>query len=257
IAWVCALVGLGAVALLLRSSIALGERRGAFVSAVTHELRTPLTTFRMYAQMLHEGMVRDESQKRNYLKTLCVESDRLGHLIENVLAYARLERVRGQTRLQRTTVGEMTDRLQQRLTQRAEQAGMELVIDGSPDRDRTLQIDVGALDQILFNLVDNACKYAAEADDKRIHLEMNVEPDRVLFRVRDHGPGVGADVKNRLFRPFAKSAAVAAESAPGVGLGLALCRRMAAGMGGRVDLEPTGTGACFVLKVPLKDPDKG
>ena len=72
----------------------LSERRGAFVSAVTHELRTPLTTLRMYTEMLADGMVPDEPRRRSYLQTLRAEADRLGHLVENVLAYSRLERNR-------------------------------------------------------------------------------------------------------------------------------------------------------------------
>ena len=67
---------------------------GTFVSAVTHELRTPLTTFRLYTEMLDEGMVSGPDSQRAYLKTLRAEADRLGHLVENVLAFARLERGR-------------------------------------------------------------------------------------------------------------------------------------------------------------------
>ena len=89
IAWVCLVVATAALALLLVGAIRLSERRGTFVSAVTHELRTPLTTFRLYTEMLDEGMVRDEASRRSYLKTLRAEADRLGHLVENVLAFAQ------------------------------------------------------------------------------------------------------------------------------------------------------------------------
>ena len=75
----------------LRASIAFGERRSRFASAVTHELRTPLTTFRMYSEMLADDMVPDEGQRRVYLATLKEESGRLATLVENVLTYARLE----------------------------------------------------------------------------------------------------------------------------------------------------------------------
>ena len=77
--------------MLLLGALSLGKRRADFVSAVTHELRTPLTTFRMYAEMLADDMVPDPDQRREYLSTLLVESNRLRHLVENVLTYARLE----------------------------------------------------------------------------------------------------------------------------------------------------------------------
>ena len=92
VAWSCALVASAAVAMLLRGRTGTEQPPRAFVAAVTHELRTPLTTFRMYAEMLAGGMVADPASRQQYLDTLVSESDRLGRLIENVLAYARLER---------------------------------------------------------------------------------------------------------------------------------------------------------------------
>ena len=105
IAWICVAVASIAVAALLRGALTLSERRGAFVSAVTHELRTPLTTFRMYSEMLATGMVADPASRQHYLETLVSESDRLGHLIENVFAYARLERRLSPSRADHGCVG--------------------------------------------------------------------------------------------------------------------------------------------------------
>ena len=94
IAWAClALAAVGGRAGAPRRLV-LSERRGTFVSAVTHELRTPLTTFRLYTEMLDEGMVAGADSQRPYFKTLRAEADRLGHLVENVLSFARLERGR-------------------------------------------------------------------------------------------------------------------------------------------------------------------
>mgnify|MGYP000925850745 CR=1 FL=1 len=269
-----------ALALLLGGTLALSERRAAFVSAVTHELRSPLTTFRMYAEMLHEGMVRDEPRRRKYLATLRAEAGRLGHLVENVLAYARLENSRRASRIERLPVGSLLERVTPRLAERAAQAGMELVAEsataeaqrrgeqqldcfGNNSNDSApprlggemacvaVRADPAAVEQILFNLVDNACKYAGASGDRRIHLEAARRGGRALLRVRDHGPGVNADVAGRMFRPFSRSAAEAAGSAPGVGLGLALSRRLARDMDGELRLEPGhGGGASFVLELP-------
>ena len=107
-----------AVGLLLCGVVALSERRAAFVSAVTHELRTPLTTFRMYAEMLAENMVPDEASRRRYLETLRTEADRLTHLVENVLAYARIERGGPGARIGPVAVAELVDRVSERLAAR-------------------------------------------------------------------------------------------------------------------------------------------
>lgn len=111
IAWACVLLGAAAVVLLLRGAVTLSERRGAFVSAVTHELRTPLTTFRLYAEMLAEGMVADENKRAGYFSRLREQADRLSHLVENVLAYARLARGRSDCRPQILTLGELIGRM--------------------------------------------------------------------------------------------------------------------------------------------------
>jgi signal transduction histidine kinase len=242
-------------AVTLRGVVALSERRGAFVSAVTHELRTPLTTFRMYAEMLAEGMVPSAEQRQKYLETLRREADRLAHLVENVLQYARLERGKPSRQKETFTVSALLDRVQPPLADRAEQAEMKLVVEIDDEvRSQRLTTDSGAVEQILFNLVDNACKYAAASEDKRIQLRVTRQRRLVSIEVRDHGPGISPTARRRLFTPFSKSAQEAARSAPGVGLGLALSKRLAADLGGRLamssnrgDAEP---GAAFVLTLP-------
>ncbi len=251
VAWACTLVAAAAVGVLLVGTVALSERRGDFVSAVTHELRTPLTTFRMYSEMLAEGMVPDEDKRRRYLATLRAESERLTHLVENVLAYARLERGRARGRTETITLGQLVAAAEPHLAERARQVGMDLVVRVDPDAGETaVRADPSAVEQVLFNLVDNACKYAASAADRRIDLVVDGEGNRPALKVCDRGPGVSRADARRLFRPFSKSASKAAASAPGVGLGLALSRRLAREMGGDLVLEsgPTG-GACFALRL--------
>jgi signal transduction histidine kinase len=241
-----------AVAVLLRGVVALSERRAAFVSAVTHELRTPLTTFRMYAEMLADGMVTDDDRRQDYLETLRLEADRLSHLVENVLQYARLERVRASRHREQVSMAELVDRIGPRLADRASQADMQLDVEADDEvRPLTIETDPGAVEQILLNLVDNACKYAAGAADRRIHLQCRAAGNSVAMSVCDHGPGIQPEDHKRLFRPFSKSAQEAARTAPGVGLGLALSERLARDLGGRLHVTSKDSdGACFVLTLP-------
>jgi len=250
-AWTCVLVAAIAVGVLLFGALSLSERRGAFVSAVTHELRTPLTTFKMYTEMLAEKMIAEPKRQR-YLSTLRAEADRLSHLVENVLSFAQLEKGRLRKRLEKAAVGDLVGRCRERLAGRAEQAGMEIVVeDADAWTDLRVRANLDAVERVLFNLVDNACKYASAGVDKRLHIEARAAGDRVEIRVRDHGPGISRGEARKLFRPFRKSARDAAHSAPGVGLGLALCRGLARSMGGRLFLdESVADGACFVLSLP-------
>ncbi|MFO0902282.1 MAG: HAMP domain-containing sensor histidine kinase [Pirellulales bacterium] len=248
LAWFgCAIAALAA-AVTIHSVLGLSERRAAFVAAVTHELRTPLTTFRMYAEMLVAGMV-PEASRRTYLETLRSEADRLAHLVDNVLQYARLERGRPRVHRETLLVESLVERLTPRLSSRASAAGGTLEVHASAEvARRRATVDAASIEQIVFNLVDNACKYAASGAGALVELSVETKGRDLWLRVRDHGPGLPTEQLRRLFHPFSKTVQEAAASAPGVGLGLALSRRLAREMGGDLRLEQSdATGATFVL----------
>ncbi len=237
--WVAALFALTAVGLTLRASIELAERRARFVSAVTHELRTPLTTFRMYTEMLADGMVTDPEQQALYFDTLHAESERLSGLIGNVLAYARLEGKRRPARREATTLDGLLDRVTPPLLRRVEQAGSELAVSGGSEA--PLELDVEAVGQILFNLVDNACKYGAPP------IEVGAEVEGGLrITVRDQGPGIDPECTEKIFEAFERAGRDDSES--GVGLGLSLARGLARDLGG--ELRWLAAEACFELSLP-------
>lgn len=262
--WLATLGAIAVVGLSLRASIALGERRGRFVSAVTHELRTPLTTFCLYSQMLADGMVTGEVAKQEYLLTLRSEATRLQRIVENVLEFARLGRASA-GRGQGTTIGAGTrvdDILEQAmptLRQRAGQAGMRLVetVDVRV-RDATVPISPDAAGRVLLNLVDNACKYASEAADRIIALEVRASAGAVTFTIADRGPGVPARERKRIFRSFARGRSHESSAAQGLGLGLSLARAIARQHGGDLTLEKRpGMGAAFTLSVPMQTAEYG
>lgn len=252
IAWVAALLAALCVALVLRSALALSERRAAFVSAVTHELRTPLTTFRMYTELLDAGMVTQPAKLQEYYSTLHVEADRLGHLVENVLAYARLERNRFGTAMENVPVQDLLDRVTEPLERRALQTGADwqTELSTSAATSRVLA-DVAAVERILFNLVDNACKYGCSRPGDPITLQVTNEDGCVAFKVCDLGPGIPAGHRRKLFLPFRKAPAAPPNASEGIGLGLALCRKLAHKMRGNLIMEDLdGPGACFILRLP-------
>jgi signal transduction histidine kinase len=251
LAWLFLSLAAIAVGALLVGAIRLSERRAEFVSAVTHELRSPLTTFQLYTEMLIGGMVEPDARD-TYLRTLKAESERLAHLVENVLQYSRLERGKRPNSDQSLKVTALVERMAPRLDERLRQAGMQLQVEyGEQAKSACVSTDPSAIEQILFNLADNASKYAADGEPKRLDVAFSVEAGRVVCLVRDWGPGVPASGKRTLFQPFSKSVDQAAESAPGVGLGLALCRRLACQLGGSLRLleNPEGNGAIFRLDI--------
>ncbi len=246
--WIAGAGAALAVGLTLRASISFGESRSRFASTVTHELRTPLTTFRMYSEMLAAGMVTDKAKQQEYLETLEHESARLATLVENVLAYSRLEDGRARARSEELTLTELLERVMPPVERRVADCDVELSLDAGDAAD--LSVDVNAVGQILFNLVDNACKYGVTEESRRVWVDASTTRGRLRVTVRDEGPGIPAGAS--VFRPFDRGAADAYPDVPGVGLGLALSRGLARELGGDLTLERGGTGARFVLDLPAR-----
>jgi signal transduction histidine kinase len=150
------------------------------------------------------------------------------------------------------TLKALLERVGPRLAQRAGQADMKcdlrLEVHAAEQEFTT---DQSVVEQILFNLVDNAAKYARDADDRQIHVEATRNGDWIKLVVRDHGPGIEQRPWGQPPRAFGKTAEQSAETAPGVGLGLALCRRLARQLGGRLEIDGTaGGGATVALLLP-------
>jgi len=254
IAWIAVLLATFAVGAVLQRTIELNQRRGAFVSAVTHELRTPLTTFRIYTEMLDEGMVTDSEKQKQYFGTLHGEAKRLSHLVENVLTYAQLENNRGGgQRIESVMLTELKERIAPRLADRAAQSGMELAIEmDDAARNVAVRTDIPAVERILVNLVDNAAKYGRK-EQNNIMFSIGLKKGMAILSIRDHGLGISPRLQKKLFIPFSKSASEAANSAPGVGLGLSISRRLAHQMHGDLILDSAVTdGARFILTLPLE-----
>jgi signal transduction histidine kinase len=246
--WAVVLAGLGAAGLALRKSIEFGERQRRFASLVTHELRSPLTTFRLYSDLLAEGMVKEKEKRATYHRTLQRESGHMTRMVENVIAHSRLEEGRAKLIRERILLTKLLDDMTADLTACAEQAGAELTLDAGGVSDVALETDPAAVGQILRNLVENACKYGAPP----ILVAASVHHGTLRLSVRDHGPGVPPPVARRIFRPFERGARDETDPVRGLGLGLALSRGLAHDLGGDLTLDPPPTGgACFVLTLPI------
>lgn len=254
LAWLGAFFAILASFFMLRSVINMSERRASFVSSVTHELRTPLTTFRLYSDLLASGMVQDKEKQQNYLGTLKHEAERLTHLVDNVLSYSQIEKGSAKAKIESISISSLMSRMESRLSERASEDLMLINITYTSDiGEQTILVDITAVEQIIFNLIDNACKYASGQNyGDQIDVNIMSHQKSFIFQVCDEGPGVDPKETKRLFRPFHKSAKEAADTKPGVGLGLALCKRLARAMRGDLTVSPSQdtSGACFQLTLP-------
>jgi signal transduction histidine kinase len=228
------LVGLVAVERMVAVAVGFAERRSNFVAAVSHELKTPLTSIRLYGEMLRDGMVASDEKRAEYYRTITAEAERLSRLIGNVLELSRLEKGTREMALAAGPIGPVVQELAAFLRPHAESEGFALEIDVAPDLP-SVRFERDALLQLLFNLVDNAVKYARGAAERRIVVSCRAaQGGGVELAVRDFGPGVPGPQLRRVFEPFHRAQSELTRTAPGTGLGLALVRGLAERMDARV-----------------------
>jgi K+-sensing histidine kinase KdpD len=205
----------------------------------------------MYSEMLADGLVTNEDQRREYLLTLKDESQRLSAMVANVLTHARLEERGGSRQFESMSLKDLLTRVKPPLERCISSTPMalEVAIDG-PD-DTPLSVNAEAIGQILGNLVDNAAKYANGTASPTIHLGAAAGNGSLVLTVRDHGPGIPREQVRAVFDPFERGGRDPADPVPGVGLGLALARELARDMAGELTLEsPSDGGALFRLELP-------
>ncbi|MFW6012430.1 MAG: sensor histidine kinase [bacterium] len=240
----------------LRRVQVLARRQLEFVAGVSHELRTPIAALRSAGQNLADGVVDGERVAR-YGRLVDREGRRLEETVDQILAFAGLQSggLADGTRLDRVPLNperEAESALDD-LAALFEEEGVEVELRADPHLPK-IHADRAALASALRNLLVNAVRHGTNGEPW-VGLHLSTESDRVVFRVRDRGPGVAPDDRSRIFDPFVRGSGLAASNVPGNGLGLALVRRVAEAHGGavRLETEEPWPGAVFVLELPAKE----
>jgi two-component system, OmpR family, phosphate regulon sensor histidine kinase PhoR len=232
-----------------RRSEAEAEQKTSFVANVSHEFKTPLTTIRLYSELLEQGRVADAEKRGEYLRTIGRETQRLARLVNNALDFSRLEQ--GQKKFHREScdLGVELTRLLDAHEPRLTDAGLVLKRE-FPTTEVRAMTDRDAVEQIVLNLLDNACKYASSGGELTVTLRPRIEGGAEL-RVGDRGPGVPAAERERIFEKFHRVDDTLTAEKSGTGLGLSIARQLARGLGGELMCEArAGGGAEFVLTLP-------
>ena len=252
------LTGLFVLAILASGSLLLRQaeasatearQKTSFVANVSHELKTPLTTIRLYAELLEQGRVRDDVQRAGFLRTISAETQRLARLVNNVLDFSKLEQGKKLYARVPLELGAELAALLDTHAPRVAEAGLRLERE-LPDTPVWLTTDRDAFAQIVLNLVENACKYAAAGGEVTVTLGERTGGGAAV-RVLDRGPGVPAEQREKIFDQFYRADTALTAEKTGAGLGLSIARQLARGLGGDVRHEPrAGGGAAFVLELP-------
>jgi K+-sensing histidine kinase KdpD len=225
--------------------------RRDFLANVSHELRTPLGSLLTGSTGL---AVREDlpDDARSELGSMSVEARRLARLVGDMLDMTRIEGNALDLRLENVDIGDAVvaaiDRLHRTSPARR--------LDWEPAAGHlTVLADWDRLAQVLDNLLGNADRLAPP-DTPITVASAAGNRSMIVLRVGDRGPGIPAEIRDRIFERFVRSPTADADGLPGTGLGLAIVRGLVEAQGGRIWLEdqPAGQGACFAFTLPAAAP---
>ena len=229
------------------------QRKTHFVTNVSHELKTPLTSIRLYAELLSGNRVPDPDKRQRYLGVIAGESQRLTRLVNNVLAFGRLERQATNLNLTSVDLIPLMERTLEGLRPRLDKQDVTLQTQ-FPAKPLPVMVDRDALEQVLLNLLDNALKYGQpkDASKRQIWVDCKTETHQVRIEIRDNGPGVPKRHRQRIFEKFFRVDQTLTSKQTGSGIGLSIARLLVGQMGGKLIYgEKHRQGGCFVITLPL------
>ncbi len=216
----------------------------AFAYSVAHDLKAPLRGIDGYSRLLLEGYADQlQGEGRNFLETIQGSADEMNQLIDDLLAYSRLER-----RDLKTDRIELTPIVNSLVEEKRREEGrpIDFVVDLNGG---TVLADLSGLSQSLRNYLDNAVKFTRQIEHPRIEVGAKDEAASCIVWVRDNGIGFDMKHHDRIFDIFQRLGVT--EDYPGTGIGLAIVRKAMARMGGRAWAESQpGAGATFYLEIP-------
>jgi len=231
------------------------EQHDAFVNAVTHELKTPVTSLRLHLEtLLVRGQAMDEARRREFYQVMLEDTDRLMQTIEQVLRTGQAGRMpldRARVDL-RKLVEDCAALTRTRLHLPAEALRIAPAAPGQSPVE--VLGDAGELGGAVLNLLDNAVKYSSDRVD--VQVEVALEGEHAVLRVRDHGAGLPPLEVKRIFKRFYRVPGPLTQRVKGTGLGLFIVQSAAKRHGGRAyaQSEGVGRGSTFSLELPAAPP---
>jgi signal transduction histidine kinase len=222
------------------------ERERQFLMSVSHELRTPLTAIKGHVDAIRDGLFDDPELERASLDVVAGETIRLERLVGDVLDLAKLNAHRFTVYAQEVDLGALVEQAHASFGEEARRRGIDFQLDDDSDAP-TIVTDGDRVLQVITNLLANAFRWTP--DGGNVSLGSATVNGVVHIDVRDTGPGIPPDERERIFVPFIS------RDNHGTGLGLPIARELAHALGGRIELESTvGEGSRFRLVLPTQLP---
>ncbi len=226
----------------------LDQIRSDFVANVSHELRTPLSILRGYIETLLDNPKPSRQELARILAIMERHSKRLGLLVEDLLSLAQLESSNATLALSVVRVEELFNNVVRDWREKLAAKNLKVIVDVSPDAS-TLRADETRLQEVLYNLLENAVKYSRE--NGQIQLQAARRGPETVLSVSDDGAGISKEDLPRIFERFYRADKARSRELGGTGLGLAIVKHIAQLHGGRVEAESElGKGTTIRVVLP-------
>lgn len=225
--------------------------RRDFVANVSHELKTPVASIKGFVETLLEDRVEDPDDRRRFLEIVGRQADRLGMIIEDLLALSRIEEVEGVGNLpvEEARVADLLEVVATECGPRAQPRSIR--IETECPADLRAAVNSPLLEQALINLVDNAIKYSDPGSPVRV--SGSATDGTVELSVRDEGAGIAAEHLPRLFERFYRVDKGRSRKLGGTGLGLSIVKHIVQAHGGTVSVDSApGLGSTFRIVLPVR-----
>ena len=232
------------------------EMRREFVANVSHELRTPLTNIRSYAETLADsaGQLAPATEKK-FLGVILNESDRMTHIVQDLLTLSRLDSGRDELKLARFSFGQAVQDLYNAVYMEAQRHGHALTL-SMPDDLPQVVADRERILQVMMNVVSNAIKYTP--DGGKISISAGRTDRQVWMLVDDNGIGIPAADRDRIIERFYRVDKARSRQSGGTGLGLSIAKELVDRHRGRLELvDKEGPGLAVRLTLWIEGPDHG
>ncbi|MBN1644048.1 MAG: PAS domain S-box protein, partial [Dehalococcoidales bacterium] len=229
--------------------------RSELLANVSHELRTPLSAIKGFTSTLLRRDVKwTEAQRRDFLQTIDSETDRLTHLINDILDMSRIESGAFKVSQVQSSVSNIIDSIMGGLTNISKEHHLKINL---PTKLPPVLIDETRIGQVISNLVDNAVKFSSPGTE--ITISARHVANEIIISVADHGVGIPRESIGKLFNRFYQAENIVAGRRTGTGLGLAISRGLIENHGGRIWVESkVGIGSKFSFSLPVpKEADNG
>lgn len=221
--------------------------RREFSANVSHELKTPLQSILGYAEIMKNGLVKDEDKQR-FLERIHAEAGNMIELIQNIMELSRLDENKTLDEFEDVDLLKLAQSVTLRLKHKAQTKGVTLNVSGSSACVCGVQ---SILSEVLYNLVDNSIKY--NKDNGEVDVEVQDGSDEVTVSVSDTGIGIGAADRERVFERFYRADKSHSKEIGGTGLGLSIVKHGVLFHKGRVELESEpGVGTTITFVLPKK-----